>query len=60
VNSKIVYKADLPIIEYALIDKILTSYNPALRDHDAITFAIEVANCQRDIDWSYIEKLNEL
>lgn len=38
------------IISHKQIDVLLNSYNPAIREHDARTFALEVANVQRDAD----------
>ncbi len=42
-----------PIISYGQIEKILKGYNPALAWHDGKSFAIEIANCQRDADMKY-------
>lgn len=40
----------LPIISYEQIDYALASYNPAIREHDGKSFAIEIANMQRYLD----------
>ena len=42
-----------PIIGYEQINCIADAFNPAIRDHDGITYAIEIANCQRDADHKY-------
>ena len=39
------------IILHEQISDIIDTFNPAIRDHDGRTFAIEIANCQRDSDY---------
>ena len=36
------------VLSYDEIDSLLDQFNPAVRDHDGVTFAIEIANAQRD------------
>ena len=45
-----------PIISYEQINHLLDSYHPSLREHDGLTFAIEVANCQRDAEMTWKAK----
>jgi len=39
------------IILHEQVETIMDTFNPAIRDHDGRTFAIEIANCQRDSDY---------
>jgi len=44
-----------PIIGYDQINYTLDAFNPAIRDHDGITLAIEIANYQRDADHKHYQ-----
>jgi len=44
-----------PVLSYDEIDSLLDQFNPAIREHDGMTFAIEIANAQRDADHKYYQ-----
>lgn len=50
-----------PIISYEQIEHILDIFNPAVREHDGKTYAIEIANCQLGVAVKWYEaKIREI
>ena len=46
-----------PVLSCDEIDSLLDQFNPAVRDHDGMFFAIEIANAQRDADVEWYDLL---
>jgi len=44
-----------PIISYEQINHTMDSYDSTIREHDGMTFAIEIANIQRDLTASILK-----